>query len=202
MSCAKPGTYVTLNPSSGGMLLLANLRGQGLPAETARLRAAVSSIAMERMGLSTRRGRASAAASPGRYARRLARQVMRSRPSVSEYRAVGGYRNRRGAIGRTQCVRDFSPRAPGAALQQLRHGEARIQTQPFSHQTNQWVHQRDGERTPFDDELRADVVPQQRIDRRARADHAEIDEEAAVAIFGQRGELVQPLHGEPRRLER
>src|SRR5262245_1532315 len=123
-------------------------------------------------------------------------------PRSLEHRAVGCHRNRRGTIGRTQRARDFSSRAPGAALQQLRHGEACIESQLFSHQANQWIHQRHRQRAPFDDELGADLVPQRWIDRRARADHAEIDEEAAVAIFGERGELVQPLHGEPRRLER
>src|SRR5438128_8332568 len=127
---------------------------------------------------------------------------MCSRLLSLEYRAVGGYPDRGGAIRRTQRARDLSPRAPGAALQELGHGEGRVETQLCSHHLQQWFEQRDGERAPLDDELRSHRVLHRGIDRCARANDAEVDEEPPVAIFGERGEFVEPSNGDPRRFER
>src|SRR5262245_1246769 len=60
----------------------------------------------------------------------------------------------------------------------------------------------DGQRTPFEDELRGHLVLHPGNDRRARANDAEVDEESAIAVFGERGELADSINGNPRRFER
>src|SRR4051794_17063144 len=99
---------------------------------------------------------------------------MTARWISSEYRAVGRDRNRRRTVRRAQLPRDLAPSAPGAALQHLRHGEARIQIQPRPDKIDQWIHQRDRQRAPFDHKLRRHLMAYERIDRLARADHAEV----------------------------
>ncbi len=71
-----------------------------------------------------------------------------------------------------------------------------------AHQLHQPVHQGHGQRAPFDDELRGNVVRRLRVGRRTRTNGAEIDQQAAVSIFGKRGERVELHHHEARGFER
>ncbi len=66
----------------------------------------------------------------------------------------------------------------------------------------QLVHERHGQRAPFDDDLRGHLVGPSQVDRLTRTDHAEIDQQTAVAIFRQGGEFVEPGHGQSCMLDR
>src|SRR5262249_7741781 len=59
-----------------------------------------------------------------------------------------------------------------------------------------------GERAPFDYEPRVHRVSYRRINRCARADDTEIDEEPAVAVFGEGGEVTNSINANPRGFER
>ena len=71
-----------------------------------------------------------------------------------------------------------------------------------AHQRRDLIEQRDGERAPFHDQRGIDGIRLHRLGRIAQRDHAEIDEQAAIAVFGKAGQAVHVADFKSRLLQR
>ena len=74
--------------------------------------------------------------------------------------------------------------------------------EPRAHHVGQAVEQRHGQRAPFHDQRGIDLVRARCVGGIAQRQHADIDEQAAIAVFGKPGEAVDVGHLDAGALQR
>ena len=100
-------------------------------------------------------------------------------------------------------ARAIAAGGPGAAFENLGERQrCRVELQPLAQPSGQPVEQRDGQRAPFDHEGRGDVVLARGVGGIAQGQHAGVDEQPAIAVFGQAGEAVDIGHVDAGGLQR
>src|SRR5437660_1584236 len=95
---------------------------------------------------------------------------------------------------------DGNPAAASRHLGERKIGVARAKS--LTHSDDKPVEQRQGERAPFNNRLAERVEPLLQQRRIARLDDSAIDEQTAIAVFGEPGQPADVGHVEPRLGER
>ena len=109
---------------------------------------------------------------------------------------------RRRAVGPAPA-RDGPAGRPCSPLQDAGEGQGDgVLVQPLAHALGQPVEQRDRERPPLHDKDRADIVLALGFAGVAQGQHARVDEQAAVAVFGKARQAVDVGHLDAGRLQR
>src|SRR5882672_1366479 len=99
--------------------------------------------------------------------------------------------------------RELATGSPGSPLEHLREGQlVGGETEDAAHALGGAVEERHGQRAPFDDHVRRDLVLVAEHGRVLRDDGAPVDEEAAVAVLGQAREVARRRDGHAGPLER
>src|SRR3569833_459202 len=121
---------------------------------------------------------------------------------LSENGAIAGDRERRAAIGALPRG-ELASGEPGAALEHTRQRELRLaHAEPRPDRHRDAVELRHGQRTPFDDQRRTGMLLDLCLVGIAQREHAAVEEQPAIAIYGKAGELLDSRDIETRDLER
>eukprot|EP01136_Pigoraptor_vietnamica_P009564 Opistho-1_new@46227 len=111
----------------------------------------------------------------------------------SEHRAVAD--DVQGGQAAAKALRQQAPGRPGAAFEHAGQRQLlRREPERGAHLRREFVEQRDRERAPFDDEFVARFPLARGVVGGQGAQHAGVDQQAAVAVLGQAGERVQSRH--------